>query len=147
MGFSGGSVKNPGFDPWDGKILWRKAWQLTPVFLPGESSWTEEPGGLQSMGLQRVGHGLATKHCTVSYIYPSVLWSDINIAITSHYWHEACFFIILPSTISFGFECMCMSCAFVFKCVCCRGLYVDFLFLIQYDHLFFFDHLYLDEYI
>ena len=23
--------------------------------------WTEEPGGLQSMGLQRVGHNLATK--------------------------------------------------------------------------------------
>jgi len=27
-----------------------------PLFLPGESPWTEEPGGLQSMGLQRVGH-------------------------------------------------------------------------------------------
>ena len=24
--------------------------------------WTEEPDGLQSMGLQRVGHDLATKH-------------------------------------------------------------------------------------
>ena len=28
----------------------RRAWQPTPVFLPGESPWTEEPGGLQSMG-------------------------------------------------------------------------------------------------
>ena len=27
-----------------------------PVFLPGESPWTEEPGELQSMGSQRVGH-------------------------------------------------------------------------------------------
>ena len=35
---------------------WQRAWQPTPVFLPGESPWTEEPGGLQSMGLQRVGH-------------------------------------------------------------------------------------------
>ena len=26
------------------------------VFLPGESPLTVEPGGLQSMGLQRVGH-------------------------------------------------------------------------------------------
>ena len=26
--------------------------------------WTEEPGGLQSMGLQRVGHDLACTHCT-----------------------------------------------------------------------------------
>ena len=24
-------------------------WQPTPVFLPGEFPWTEEPGGLQSM--------------------------------------------------------------------------------------------------
>ena len=30
--------------------------------------WTEEPGGLQSMGLQRVGHNLATKHNTAQVI-------------------------------------------------------------------------------
>ena len=30
-------------------------WQPTPVFLPGESPWTEEPGRLL-MGLQRIGH-------------------------------------------------------------------------------------------
>ena len=42
----------PGFNPWVGKIPWSGAWQPTPVFLPGESPWTEEPGGLQSMGLQ-----------------------------------------------------------------------------------------------
>ena len=27
----------PGFDPWVGKIPWRRAWQPTPVLLPGES--------------------------------------------------------------------------------------------------------------
>ena len=47
----------PGFNPWVRKISWRRAWQPTPVFLPGESPWTEEPGGLYSpWGLQRVGH-------------------------------------------------------------------------------------------
>ena len=25
------------FDPWVGKIPWRRAWQPTPVFWPGES--------------------------------------------------------------------------------------------------------------
>ena len=30
------------------------------VFLPGEIPWTEEPGGLQSMGLQRVGYDWVT---------------------------------------------------------------------------------------
>ena len=34
------------------KIPWRRAWQPTPVFLLGESSRTEEAGGLQSMGWQ-----------------------------------------------------------------------------------------------
>ena len=45
-----------GLNPWVGKIPWRKAWQPTPVFLAGEFPWTEEPGKLQSMGSQRVGH-------------------------------------------------------------------------------------------
>ena len=25
------------FDPWVGKIAWRRKWQLTPVFLPAKS--------------------------------------------------------------------------------------------------------------
>ena len=28
--------RRPRFDPWVGKIPWRREWQLTPVFLPGE---------------------------------------------------------------------------------------------------------------
>ena len=44
------------------KITWRRAWQPSPVFLPGESPWTEEPGGLQSMVWQRVRHDWVTKH-------------------------------------------------------------------------------------
>ena len=27
-----------GFNPWVGKITWRRTWQPTPVFLPGEST-------------------------------------------------------------------------------------------------------------
>ena len=48
-------------ETWFGKIPWKRAWQPTLVFLPGESSWTEEPGGLQPRGLQRVGD-----HCVLS---------------------------------------------------------------------------------
>ena len=54
------------FNPWVGKIPWRRAWQPTSVFLPLENPvdtgaclwripWTQEPDGLQSIGLQRVG--------------------------------------------------------------------------------------------
>ena len=58
----------PGFDPWVGKIPRRRAWQPTPVFLPGESPRTEEPGGLQSIRSQRVGHDWVTKHSTQQMI-------------------------------------------------------------------------------
>ena len=38
-------------------MLWRRKWQPTPVFLPGESiPGTGKPGGLSSMGSHRVGH-------------------------------------------------------------------------------------------
>ena len=30
-------IKTPVFNPWVGKIPWRRAWQPTAVFLPGES--------------------------------------------------------------------------------------------------------------
>ena len=43
LGFLGGSdgsllaYGRPGFHPWVRKIPWRREWQPTPVFLPGES--------------------------------------------------------------------------------------------------------------
>ena len=54
--------KRHGFDPWVRKILWRREWQPTPVFLPGKL-WAEEPGGLQSLELQRVGHDWSDLAC------------------------------------------------------------------------------------
>ena len=32
-----GSIRDPGFDPWVGKIPWRRKWQPTPVLLPEKS--------------------------------------------------------------------------------------------------------------
>ena len=41
----------PGFDPWVGKIPWRRKWHPTPVFLPGESH-----GGRSLVGYSPWGH-------------------------------------------------------------------------------------------
>ena len=30
------TVRDPGFDPWVGKFSWKRTWQATLVFLPGE---------------------------------------------------------------------------------------------------------------
>ena len=50
------------FNPWVGKIPWRRRWQYSLSILTGKSLWTEEPCGLQSIGSQRVGHNSATEH-------------------------------------------------------------------------------------
>ena len=38
------------FDPWVGKIPWRRLWQPTPVFLPGESHGQRSLAGYSSWG-------------------------------------------------------------------------------------------------
>ena len=60
------NLKRRGFDPWVRKIPWRRAWQPFPVFLAWRIPQTEEPGGLQSMGSQRVRYdwgNFAHTHC------------------------------------------------------------------------------------
>ena len=63
MGFPGGaSGKEPacrcrrqkrcGFDPWVKKIPWRRAWQPTPVFLPGKSHGQRSLAGDSPWGLR-----------------------------------------------------------------------------------------------
>ena len=40
----------PGLDPWVGKIPWRRKWQPTPVFLPGESHGRRSQVGYSPWG-------------------------------------------------------------------------------------------------
>ena len=49
------------FNPWIGKIPWRKAWQPTPVFLPGKSHGQRRLPGFSPWGCKRVGRDLVTK--------------------------------------------------------------------------------------
>ena len=42
--------KRPGFNPWVGKIPWRKKWQPPPVFLPGEPHGQRRLAGYSPMG-------------------------------------------------------------------------------------------------
>ena len=48
-----GKSGDTGFNPWVKKIPWRRKWQPTPVFLPGEFHGQRSLGGLQSMRSQR----------------------------------------------------------------------------------------------
>ena len=50
--------KRLGSDPWVGKIPWRRAWQPTPVLLPGESHGQRSLAGFCSWGYKKLDPGL-----------------------------------------------------------------------------------------
>ena len=63
--------RRPGFDPWVGKIPWRRKRQLTPVFLPGESHGQRSlvgcsPWGRKESDTTKQQQGLPRRqlHCT-----------------------------------------------------------------------------------
>ena len=68
-----------GFDPWVGKIPWRRKWKIP---------WTEEPGGLQSMGSQRVGHDLAIKQHVIHILYCVLYTYFLQLPITPFLCHS-----------------------------------------------------------
>ena len=66
--------KRQGFDPWVRKILWRRKWQPTPVFLPGKSHGQRSLVGYSPWGHKRVGRDWVTKeqhNYLLSFIYHS----------------------------------------------------------------------------
>ena len=50
------------FNPWVGKVPWRRERLPTPVFLPGKYHGQRGIVGYSSWGHKRVGYNLVTKH-------------------------------------------------------------------------------------
>ena len=93
------------FHPWVRKILWRRKWQPTPVFLPGKFHG-QRPGGPQSMESQRVGHALVTKqhyHLTWGHLPSDFLLCQIFKCL---YNLSHCYFITCTLKI-FNYICIC----------------------------------------
>ena len=53
---------DPGFDPWVGKIPWRRTWQPTPVSLSGEFHGQKSLGGYNPQGSTECNMTEATSH-------------------------------------------------------------------------------------
>ena len=58
------------FDPWVRKIPWRRAWQLTPVFLPGESHGQRSP-----VGHSPYGHKESDGHDWSNIAHRHTIWT------------------------------------------------------------------------
>ena len=74
LGFPGGAVvktcqcgrhKRCRFDPWVGKIPWRRKWQPTPVFLPGKSNGQRSLAGYSPWGYKEsdTKHRVTKRKC------------------------------------------------------------------------------------
>ena len=68
----------PRFDPWVGKIPWRRAWQPTPAFLPGESHGQRSLAGYSPCGHKESGVTKCTHRHTQTYV-------NIHTHIYIHY--------------------------------------------------------------
>ena len=55
------------FDPWVGKIPWRRKWQPLPVFLPGKSLGQRSLVGYSLRSCKRVRHNLGTRQQQIEF--------------------------------------------------------------------------------
>ena len=67
-----GSIPDPGRSPAEKKMA------IHSSILAGDIPWTQQSGGLQSMGLQRVRNNLATEQQQINY---TMQWSSSMILI------------------------------------------------------------------
>ena len=100
-----------------GKIPWSRKWKNHSSILAWRIPWTEEPGGLQSSGLQRVRHDWMTNTCTLLHIYyicnihllyPFICWWTLTLFLKSPLqwitlqWTWGCRYLSKTDFLSFG---------------------------------------------
>ena len=68
--------RRPGFDSWVGKIPWRRKWQPTPVFLPGEAHGWRNLAGYSPWGHKDLN---MTEQLTLSLFTCRILGSTSDL--------------------------------------------------------------------
>ena len=69
--------RKPGFDPWVGKIAWKREWLPTPVFLPGEFHGQRNLAGYSPWG----GRESDTTH-QLTHSLSGSFWEDQGSVVT-----------------------------------------------------------------
>ena len=79
------------FNPWVGKIPWRRKWQPTPVFLPGKSHGWRSLAGCNPWGCKKLDK--------TEWTCPSVHYVDILEYFWWESWSVTKYSIILKSVV------------------------------------------------
>ena len=87
-----------GFNPWVGKILWRRKWQPPPVFLPGRAHGQKSLAGYSPL-VHKVRHDLVTKQQIIYTLTHSGTYYRhkhiFRVPLSSH-WHTV-YYISVPT--------------------------------------------------
>ena len=79
--------RRPGFNPWIGKIPWKRKWQPTPVFLPGKSHGWRSLAGYSAWGPKESD---MTEWLTLSVLCLAIqalsIYSDIRNEVVTTTW-------------------------------------------------------------
>ena len=76
-----GDTRDHGFSSWVWKVPWRRRWQSTPVFLPGESHGERSLAGYNPQGHKELD---MTEHA-YTYIHICKIYSQWEFAV----WHRS----------------------------------------------------------
>ena len=98
--------RRPGFNPWVGKIPWRRKWQPTPVSLPGKSHGQRNLAGYSPWGCKELDmtEWLHSLHFRVRLKFSTIYfyWNIVNLQCCVNFYHTAKWF-------SYMYVCVCVS--------------------------------------
>ena len=87
--------RGPGFDPWVGKIPWRREWQPTAVFWPGEFHALYSPWGLKesdtteqlsfSLPCKKPLQRIMAQHSSQLHFISLIIWNLLYARHSSKY--------------------------------------------------------------
>ena len=75
-----GDIKRRGFNPWDGKIPWRRAWRPTLIFLPGKFHGQRS---LEAYSLWSCKESDKTEHLCTHYYQFAVYICKFHVCVLS----------------------------------------------------------------
>ena len=64
------AIRRPRFNQWVGKILWRREWQPTPVFLPGKPHGQRSLVGYSPWGPKELDRTVSNTHTHTHRNFP-----------------------------------------------------------------------------
>ena len=125
--------RGPRFNPWVRKILWRREWLPTPVFLPGEFHGQRNLAGYSPMGRKELDttEWFSSSSSMKAWEEIKVTWNPTTQKWSVFTFWCTYFFVIIVTKLEVHWRCYFVSCSSSFFCyehfLSVTGLFIYFL--------------------